>query len=153
MAKEIAWHLTNKDPSNKKLYAHNLAHFLAQLTELDADLTKSLASIASAPYIVFHDAYQYLEEKYKLNGLGAISINFSHTPGIHTMAKIKQIVAENKVKCIFKEPNLSNNVVEKIAANTNVKIASLDAEWVDASKDAYLVLMRNLATSMVNCLK
>jgi zinc transport system substrate-binding protein len=151
MAKDIALHLTNLDPANKKIYEHNLENFLEQLSKLDAELTTNLRPVASAPYIVFHDAYQYFEEKYQLNGIGAISLNFSHPLSLHTMAEIKKIVATNKVRCIFKEPNLSNKLVEKIA--TNVKIQTINAEWIEATTDAYLLLMRNLATDMIDCLK
>jgi zinc transport system substrate-binding protein len=151
MAKDIALHLTNLDPANKKIYEHNLENFLEQLSKLDAELTTNLRAVASAPYMVFHDAYQYFEEKYQLNGIGAISLNFSHPLSLHTMAEIKKIVATNKVRCIFKEPNLSNKLVEKIA--TNVKIQTINAEWIEATTDAYLLLMRNLATDMIDCLK
>ncbi len=151
MAQDIAWHLTNLDPANKKIYERNLENFLEQLSKLDAELTKNLAAVSNEPYMVFHDAYQYFEEKYQLNGIGAISLNFSHPLSLHTMGQIKKIIATNKVKCIFKEPNLSNKLVEKIA--TNVKIKTIDAEWIEATTDAYLLLMRNLATDMIDCLK
>jgi zinc transport system substrate-binding protein len=155
IAKMIAEELSKEDPKNEKIYQTNLSNFITKLGELDKDLTGQLSAIKDQPFIVFHDAYQYFENKYGLKSVGAILVNEEHNLSAESFASIKELVAENKVKCIFAEPQFPTKIIDKIASSSKVGHGVLNAEWASADKaeDIYFMIMRNLATSLVGCLK
>ena len=42
-------------------------------TYLDRELDRAVAPVRAAPFVVFHDAYQYFEKAYDLNSAGFVS--------------------------------------------------------------------------------
>lgn len=151
----IANELSALEIKNSKIYQENLNDFIKKLQQLDQELTEELSTINTKPYVVFHDAYQYFENKYNLNSVGAIVLNQSHNINANSLIEIKELIVENHIKCIFSEPQFPAKIIDKIAKNSKVNYGVLNAEWADSNlpQDIYFVLMRNLATSLKNCLK
>ena len=85
--KEMAEHLIENDEKNSATYKKNLAKALKDIDKLIKDtkseLNKSVASI------VFHDAYQYFEERFNVNILGAFTVNTDVMPGAEQLAEIR----------------------------------------------------------------
>jgi zinc transport system substrate-binding protein len=71
----IARVLGEADPDNASTYLANAGRLHEQLDELDRSLADRLATVAERPYVVFHDAYQYFEQRYGVRAVGAITIN------------------------------------------------------------------------------
>src|SRR6185436_3744679 len=67
MVDRIEQVLSAKDPANAAAFKANATRLKAKLDALAAELGRDLQPIASRPYIVFHDAIQYLEHRYGLN--------------------------------------------------------------------------------------
>ena len=72
MSEEIARVLSQVDPANAGRYDVNAAQLVQRLTTLDKDLRVKFSD-ATAPYAVFHDAYQYLEQRYGLHAAGTVT--------------------------------------------------------------------------------
>ena len=71
--KEMTEHLIENDSKNASKYKNNLNKALKDIDKLTADVKSELnQSVAS---IVFHDAYQYFEERFNVNILGAFTVN------------------------------------------------------------------------------
>jgi zinc transport system substrate-binding protein len=147
--------LSKEEKINEKIYQANLNKFIIKLDKLDKNLKEQLSKINKQPYIVFHDAYQYLENKYGLKSVGAIIVNEESNLSADSLASIKELVAENKVKCIFSEPQFPTKIIDKISESSKVRHGMLNAEWANADKpeDIYFVIMESLMTSLVGCLK
>ena len=86
--KEMAEHLIENDSKNEATYKSNLKKALNDIDKLTADVKAELnKSVAS---IVFHDAYQYFEERFNVNILGAFTVNTDVMPGAEQLKEIEK---------------------------------------------------------------
>src|SRR5690606_10265752 len=74
IARAVAALLGARDPANSARYAANLRRLEQRIAALDADLKARLAPVRQAPYVVFHDAYQYFEHHFGLHPVGAVTL-------------------------------------------------------------------------------
>ncbi|MEH6751384.1 MAG: zinc ABC transporter substrate-binding protein, partial [Paracoccaceae bacterium] len=100
----IAAELSRLDPENAAAYAANAAEGQAELTALEAELTKLLAPMAETEFVVFHDAYQYFERRFGLAAAGAISFSDASAPSAGRIAELREAVADLGAACVFAEP-------------------------------------------------
>ena len=80
MVATIARELSEHDAANAARYQANAAALKERLAALDAELKTTLAPVKDRPFVVFHDAYHYLEERYGLNAAGAITVSPDSAP-------------------------------------------------------------------------
>jgi zinc transport system substrate-binding protein len=154
MADAIASALTEVDPAHAGAYAANVAALRRRLQALDEDLRAELRPVAGKPYVVFHDAYHYLEARYGLSPVGAITISPDRAPGARTLADIRNRIASSGALCVFREPQFEPALVGTAVAGTPARVAVLDPLGADLAPgpDAYFTLMRRLAGSLSTCL-
>jgi zinc transport system substrate-binding protein len=155
IAKYIAEKLSDLSPQNKELYAKNLAHFLIQLDELDKNIATSLIGLENRPFLVFHDAYQYFERSYNLSAIGSITFDPTELSLASRIRELKEKIKNEKIFCVFYEPQFSDKLSKTIVENSDVKMGIIDPLGGDLKEDEnlYLQLMNNLANSFKNCLK
>ena len=60
------------DPARAALYRANGERLQARLQGLDKALARRLEPLRERPFLVFHDAYRYLETRYGLRSVGAV---------------------------------------------------------------------------------
>jgi hypothetical protein len=60
----------------------------------DATLAERFAPVRDVGFIVFHDAYQYLEHRYGLNALGSITVGPERMPGARRLSEIRARIDE-----------------------------------------------------------
>ncbi|RMF35633.1 MAG: zinc transporter, partial [Alphaproteobacteria bacterium] len=126
MLRAIAAALSDADPGNRALYEHNLARALAGNMRLQADLAALLAPLRGRPYLVAHDAYQYLERRFGLHPAGAIAPGEATAPGPARVAALRALIADGKIQCIFAEPQTPGRLIATVASDGNVTLATLD---------------------------
>jgi zinc transport system substrate-binding protein len=150
----IASVLSEADPENASIYQANAARLRQQLDELDGSLEDKLATIADRPYVVFHDAYQYLEHRYGVKAVGAIAINPTLRPSAQRLHEIQERLEDLDAACVFAEPQFEPALVDTVIEGTNAKKGVLDplGAALDAGPDQYFQLMNDLADSLVSCL-
>lgn len=73
MATEIEKTLAAADPANAAAYKANLEKFNARIDALDKSLAETVAAVKDKPFVVFHDAYQYFENRYQVRVAGSIT--------------------------------------------------------------------------------
>jgi len=110
--------------------------------------------VKGAPYIVFHDAYQYMEKRYGLNAIGSVSLSPEKKPGSARLEAIRKKIRDTKSICVFTEPQFQPKLVKVIMAGTGAGTGVLDplGANIPAGEDAYFTLMRNMAKSLKGCL-
>ena len=81
--------LIEADPDRAELYRSNGEQTRDRLTSLDQALRSELTPLAGRPYIVFHDAYRYLEHRYGLTPVGSITISPERQPSAQRIAAIR----------------------------------------------------------------
>lgn len=157
--KIIARELTNifgqRYPDSAQLYHQNLAEFEKKLDALDSRIRAKLLLARGKNFIVSHNAYNYFITRYGLNKPQALSIDHDHNIGARDLFTLQQSIEANKVKCIFEEPQFNSKLIEKLQANTTVKVSKLDAEWGEDNipiEAVYFNLMDSLADDFSQCL-
>ena len=90
MVDRIAQVLAAKEPANAALFRANADALKAKLDALSAELAADLTPIAGKPYIVFHDALQYFERRYRLRVVGSIAISPEMAPSAKRLSDAAQ---------------------------------------------------------------
>ena len=150
----ITHELEDADPANRKKYEANEKRLMARLGALHEELKSTLAPLKGAPYIVFHDAYQYFEKRYGLNAVGSVTFSPERKPGAARLTAIRKKVRDTKSICVFSEPQFQPKLVKVVMEGTGARTGVLDPLGADipAGEDAYFTLLRNMAKSLRTCL-
>ncbi len=150
----IAHQLEEADPRNKKKYESNARNMKARIDGLHEELARSLAPLKGAPYIVFHDAYQYMEKRYGLNAIGSVTFSPEKKPGAARLVAIRKKIKDTKSICVFSEPQFQPKLVKVVMEGTSAGTGVLDplGANIPAGEDAYFTLLRNMAKSLKGCL-
>ncbi len=151
MLNEMAEHLIENDPKNEAKYKSNLAKALQEIDKLTIDVMTDLSNSVSS--IVFHDAYQYFEERFNVKVLGAFTVNTDVMPGAEQLAEIREIIDHDKVACVFSEPQFNPDIINAVAKDMKIKTGVLDplGATLDPGKDLYFNLIRNMSASFKGC--
>ncbi len=148
---EMVEHLIENDPKNEAKYKSNLATALKEIDKLTIDVMTDLSSSVSS--IVFHDAYQYFEERFNVNILGAFTVNTDVMPGAEQLAEIREIIEHDKVACVFSEPQFNPDIIKAVAKDMNIKTGVVDplGATLNPGKSLYFDLIRNMSASFKGC--
>lgn len=154
MVHEIAEALIEADPANKEKYAANAADLMQRLDALRAEIAAQLEPVRGKGFIVFHDAYQYFENRFGVPASGSITVSPEVMPGAERVTEIRKRVKELGAACVFAEPQFESKLVATVTEGTNARTGVLDPEGgsLDPSQDLYFKLLRNLSTSVRDCL-
>ena len=148
---EMVEHLIENDEKNASAYKSNLNK---ALKDIDG-LTKSVKSELNKDFksIVFHDAYQYFEERFNVNVLGAFTVNTDVMPGAEQLSEIREIIEHDKVSCIFSEPQFNPDIINAVAKDMNISTGVLDplGATLEPGKDLYFDLIKNMSKSFKGC--
>ena len=136
-AKEIS----EIDPANASKYEANAAKALNELDQLINDTRGKINK--DATYVVFHDAFQYFEQRFGIEVIGALTVNPEILPGAKQLAEIREVIEHEAVNCLFSEPQFNPTIAETIASDTGVKAAVLDplGAELEPGKDLYFDLI------------
>ena len=147
---EITEHLIEDDSKNTATYKSNLAKALAKIDKLIIDVITETNTDLS--YVVFHDAYQYYENRFNVNILGAMTVNPDVMPGAEQIHEIHEVIEHDNVNCILSEPQFNPDIIKSIAKDTSVKTGVLDPLGANlkSGKDLYFDLIKNMSASF-NC--
>jgi zinc transport system substrate-binding protein len=154
MVADIAARLTAVDPDRAQTYRTNAARIARQLSALDRELAETLTPLQDKPYIVFHDAYQYLEARYGLTSVGSMTDNAEQGPGAGRLSRIRERLGISGALCVFAEPQFEPDLVDTLVSGTGAQAAVLDplGAGLPVGADLYADLMRAMAASLVACL-
>ena len=154
IAAAIAAALADADPAHADIYRANGRRLSARLEALEAEMKSALAPVKDRPFVVFHDAYQYLENAFGLNAIGAVAVAPEKPPGPKALAALRARIKATGARCVFREPQFPAKLAETVAEKTGARIAVLDPEGIVGAPGAslYFELMRANARSLVDCL-
>lgn len=154
IADAVTRQLTQLDPANAATYRRNMAAIQSELAALDKEIAAALEPVREIPFLSFHDAYGYFERRYGLNSAGALTLTPERPPGARRLAEAREQVRTLGVRCIFREPQFEPKLAEAVARGTPARIGVLDpiGAEIPPGPDGYMQLMRQLTTSMVDCL-
>ena len=152
--REIEEVLSEKDPANAATYEKNASALMTRLDELEQELKASLKSVEDKGFIVFHDAYQYFENRFGVKAAGSITISPEVLPGADRVREVQDRIRELDATCVFSEPQFEPKLVNVVIEGTGARTGVLDPLGADIAEgtDHYFELMRAMGKSLENCL-
>jgi len=145
--------LVAADPKNSAAYKANAAALQEKLVALTAELERLLEAVRDQPYVVFHDGYQYLEKRFGLNAVGAVTVSPETIPGAARVSEIRRRVKELGAVCVFAEPQFQPKLIAVIIEGSQARAGILDplGATLDAGPGAYFQRMRDMVASFKSC--
>ncbi len=151
----IAKRLGALDPENAQAYRANAEAGRAAIAALEAELEQTLAPIRDVPYVVFHDALHYFEDRFKLAAVGAIALSDASDPGPARVAEVRRIVQGKGVRCVLSEPAFNPSLVRTVVEGSDARTALVDPMGSDIAPGAafYPALLRSISAALTGCLE
>ena len=154
MVREIARNLAKVDPSNTATYKNNADAMLTQIDSVSAKISATLEPVRGRPFIVFHDAYQYFEDRFGLQAAGSITTSPEVMPGAARIKEMQKRVRDLGAVCVFSEPQFTPKLISVVTEGSAAKQGVLDplGAALSPGPDLYITLIKNIAGSMATCL-
>ncbi|MEZ8142217.1 zinc ABC transporter substrate-binding protein [Enterovibrio norvegicus FF-162] len=153
IAKAIKNALSQRDPAHAADYQANYDKFLAEVTQAQTSIAKSLDASSSKGYFLFHDAYGYFESAFGLKPTGHLTINPDRKPGARTLVSIRSALMEDQAQCVFSEPQFNPGLVKSVVKGTQAKVVLLDpmAQDMSLADNHYVDFLNALGNSYADC--
>ena len=154
MARAIAGALSKADPTNARTYAANTQALLRRLEEFTRQIAAEVAPVRGKPFIVFHDAYRYFEDRFGLTAAGSSVVSPDRSPGVRRISELRDKIRELGVTCVFAEPQFEPRLVDVIIEGTPARTGTVDplGATIESGPELYFTLIRNMAASFKSCL-
>ena len=154
VVERIAQVLAAKAPADAALFRANADGLKAKLDALSTELAADLEPIAGKSYIVFHDALQYFERRYRLRVVGSIAISPEMAPSAKRLTTLRKRIASLGALCAFAEPQFDTRLIDTVIEGTKARTGSIDPEGarIEPGPELYFTLLRNLARDLKACL-
>ncbi len=153
ITRSIEKNLSEVFPESAEVFAKNADETVAKLETLTKEIPAKLHADHARPFLVFHDAYHYFEDQFGFQVAGVVNLSPASAPGAKHLSELREAVKNNKVACIYTEPQFSTKMAESIAEGTDIKLAKSDPLGADleTGPDQYFQLINNLADSFAEC--
>ena len=151
---EIEEALVKADPEHASTYKANAHKMMDQLDSLVAELSDQLEPVHDKGFIVFHDAYQYFEQRFDVSAIGSITVSPEVMPGAERVSELREKISDLSATCVFSEPQFEPKLVKTLVDGTGARTGVLDPLGATLVKgpDLYFQLLRNMASSLKKCL-
>ncbi len=149
--KEIENQLVKLDPDNSSKYKANSKTAQSELDNLTRNIKNDLKG--NLRFVVFHDAYQYFENRFGIKVLGALTVNPDVLPGAEQLSEIREVIEHEKVNCLFSEPQFNPAIIKSIAKDTKIRTGVLDplGATLNKGKGMYSELLQSMYASFKGC--
>ena len=151
---EIEEALVKADPKNAKKYEANAVRMAGKLDQLVTELRVQLQPVQGKGFIVFHDAYQYFEQRFGVAAIGSITVSPEVMPGAERVRDLREKIKDLGATCVFSEPQFEPKLVRTLVDGTGARTGVLDPLGSSLTKgpDLYFQLVREMARSLKECL-
>jgi len=154
MTRAIETALKETYPDHAAVFTENATALRSNLTMLDEEISAATAPVTNTPYFVFHDAYQYFENRYRLSPLGAVTASPDIRPGARRMSDLREAGDKQEHICVFAEPQFEPGLLQVLTERGGATLAYLDplGSDIEAGPQQYTETLRAMTDNLVNCL-
>ncbi|ECQ5882694.1 TPA: zinc ABC transporter substrate-binding protein [Campylobacter coli] len=124
LAQNITQALVQSFPKNKEFYEANLANFLKELDQMDAQIEEELKNIKRNEFIVYHPSWAYLAKRYNLVQI-PVEID-GKEPKSKDLQNLIKLAKEKDIRVIFVQPGFPENSAKVLAKELNAQIVSIN---------------------------
>lgn len=151
---EIAAHLAEIDPANADAYAANATTGAAEFDALAERVEAIVAPVRGKAFVTAHDGYVYFEHRFEIESEGAVELSDAASLGPARLDRIRHVIHDHNVSCVFIEPQLNPKLTQMVAEGTDARIGTLDPLGAahEAGPGLYSALIEGLARSLADCL-
>jgi len=153
----IATELQRVDPTNSKRYQQNTERSInrleAWITNTHQRIQQHLQDDQSTPFVVFHDAYQYIEQFTGLAAAAAIADSHAERPGARRLLALKRFVASGNVNCLLIDERQPLRLVSSVYGDQlpHRQTVALAIQQTERGLEAYIELLDGLVDAMLAC--
>lgn len=153
-AADIAEQLARIDPENAAQYRSNAVALAQELRQFTTDQQAAFAPLRDRPFVVLHDAFQYVEMRFGLRAVASVHDGEAASPGAARVSELRHHLQEIGVVCGFAEPQLNQALLATVTEGLPVKTGVLDPLGGDVPLGAghYLATLKHLVQDMQACL-
>ena len=154
MVDEIARQLIELDPGQRSLYQRNRDAMQARIDALDRQLHAQLDGL-HAPFLTFHDAYQYFEHEYLPQNAGSASNSDELQPGARHVRELIERIDHERIGCLFYDAPSQPALVRTLQRGHNLRAVELDPLGLrlHPGTGLWFSLVRNIASGFADCLR
>lgn len=124
LAQNITQALVQSFPKNKEIYEANLANFLKELDQMDAQIAEKLKNIKRNEFIVYHPSWAYLAKRYNLVQI-PVEID-GKEPKSKDLQNLIKFAKEKDIRVIFVQPGFPENSAKVLAKELNAQVVSIN---------------------------
>ena len=131
-ARNILTALVDADPAHRDAYQANYKAFVAEATDLDIHIQKTLAPATRRRFMVFHPSWGYFADAYGLEQIPAEIEGKNPKPA--DLQRLIGLARENDIRVIFVQPQFSDRSARIIADAVGGGVAEADPlaeNWAD----------------------
>ncbi len=112
------------DPTHAAEYRRNASSYNARLDELIERIRKQIATVPPSHryMIVFHNAWQYYDDRFGITTLGFVERNPGQEPNPQQIAQLIDLAKLHHVRGVFSEPEYSPKLLYSIAQGAGIKV-------------------------------
>ena len=147
--------LIKADPLNIQAYKGNAVSVKRHLDKLITEVDAELGPVKGKPYVVFHDAYQYFENRFGMTSVGSITVSPEVLPGAKRVKVLREKIKSLNATCVFSEPQFEPKLIATVIENTSAGAGVLDplGASINVGPEMYFTLIRNMSKSLKECLQ
>jgi manganese/iron transport system substrate-binding protein len=114
------------DPAHAQEYRKNASAYQTKLEALNDWIASQVKTIPPNQryMIVFHNAWQYYNDRYGITTLGFIEANPGQDPNPEQVAHLIDLARSHHVRAIFSEPEYSKKLADQIASNAGIHLVT-----------------------------
>jgi manganese/iron transport system substrate-binding protein len=146
------------DPTHADAYRRNAASYNARLDQLIVDIRRKINTIPPSHryMIVFHNAWQYYNDRFGITTLGFVERNPGQEPNPAQIAELIDSAKRHGVRAVFSEPEYSPKLLSTIAQGAGIKVIENlydDSVGTDPRVANYIDMMTYDTNVIVNALR
>jgi len=146
------------DPADANTFRINAMHYNDALDALTAHIRSQIATIPPSQryMIVFHNAWQYYNDRFGITTLGFVERNPGQEPNPQQVAQLVDMAKQHNVRGVFSEPEYSPKILYSIAQGSNIKVVENlydDSIGTNPQVSNYLSMLVYDTNIIVNALK
>jgi zinc transport system substrate-binding protein len=139
---DLAAALAEVDPPRAEAYRARATALVAELEALDLELRATLAPIAGAAFVPFHDAWPYFAARYGLDLIVEIEPFPGREPSPAYLREALRLIRASGATAVFSEAQLERRPAEVVAAEAGVALFELDPLGGFPGRERYQDLLR-----------
>lgn len=153
IARSLATRLSELDANHAQAYQANYERFADRIGSLQSQLESTLAVYRDLDYAVYHNAYQYFEQRFGLShGLALVS-NPEVAPGMRQTLMTRSELVALAPACVLLEPDYNPDLLNTLLNGRDIKQVPVDplGYALSTSDDSYPALLESIAAAFADC--